>query len=107
MSSICVATFTNVASSTVTINFKPADIKLESSEAYLQKLEKNLSYGFEIIDIFCKNTVLNICRYLKCFYICKKINNIFLKFDLFFKDAKNHGNRLNIIIPTEEHDSKT
>ena len=31
------------ASSTVTIDFKLADIKLESSEAYLPKLEKNLS----------------------------------------------------------------
>ena len=26
--------------------------KLESSEAYLPKLEKNLTKGFEIIDIF-------------------------------------------------------
>ena len=69
------------ASSTVTIDFKLADIKLESSEAYLPKLEKNLSKGFEIIDIFCKNAFLNICRYLKCFYTYKKINNIFLKFD--------------------------
>ena len=46
----------------VTIDFKRADIKLESSEAYLPKLE-----GFEIIDIFCKNAALNICRYLKRF----------------------------------------
>ena len=69
------------ASSTVTIDFKLADIKLESSEAYLPKLEKNLSYGFEILDIFCKNAVLNICRYLKRFHTYKKINNIFLKFD--------------------------
>ena len=30
------------ASSTVTIDFKLADIKLESFEAYLPKLEKNL-----------------------------------------------------------------
>ena len=29
--------------------------------------EKILSYGFEIIDIFCKNAVLNICRYLNIF----------------------------------------
>ena len=68
-------------SSTVTIDFKLADIKLECSDAHLPKVEKNLSYGFEIIDIFCKNAVLNICRYLKRFYTCKKINNIFLKFD--------------------------
>ena len=33
-------------SSTVTIDFKLADIKLESSKAYLLKLEKNLPYGF-------------------------------------------------------------
>ena len=42
------------ASSTVTIDFKLADIKLESSEAYLLKLEKNLSYSFEVINIFRK-----------------------------------------------------
>ena len=36
---------------------KLADIKLEYSDAYLPKLEKNLSYGFEITDIFCKNEV--------------------------------------------------
>ena len=70
------------ASSTVTIDFKLADIKLESSEAYLPKLEKSV-IGFWIIDIFCKNEVLNICRYLKRFYTYKKINNIFLKFDHF------------------------
>ena len=53
------------ASSSVTINFKLLDIKLENSEAYLPKLEKNLSYGFEISEICCKNEVLNIRRYLK------------------------------------------
>ena len=58
-----------------------ADIKLESSEAYLPKLEKHLSQDFEIMDIFCKSEVLNICRYLKRFYTYKKINNIFLTFD--------------------------
>ena len=67
--------------STVTIDFKLADIKLDSSEAFLLKLKKNLSWGFEVIDIFGKNVVLNICRYLKRFYIYKKINNSFLKFD--------------------------
>ena len=45
----------------VTIDFKLAEIKLESSVAYLPKLKKSLSNGFEIIDIFfCKNAVLNI-----------------------------------------------
>ena len=60
---------------------KLVDIKLESSEAYLLKLEKNLSQGFEVIDIFCNNAVLNMCRYFKLFYTCKNINNIFLNFD--------------------------
>ena len=59
--------------------FKLADIKLESSEAYLLKLGKNLSWDFELIFIFPKNEVLNICRYLTSFYTYKKINNIFLK----------------------------
>ena len=49
----------------VKFDFKLADIELESSEGYLLKLEKNLSYSFETIDVFCKNAVLNICRYLK------------------------------------------
>ena len=64
----------------VTIAFKLADIKLESSEAYLLKLGKNLSWDFEVIFIFRKNEVLNICRYLKRFYTYKKINNVFFKF---------------------------
>ena len=55
-------------------------IELKSSEAYLRKLGKNLSWDFEAIFIFRKNEVLNICRYLKSFYTYKKINNIFLKF---------------------------
>ena len=33
------------------------------------------------IDIFCKNAVSNICRYLKRFYTYKKMNSIILKFD--------------------------
>ena len=37
----------------------------------MPKLEENLSYGFEIIDIFCKNAALNICQYLKRFYTLK------------------------------------
>ena len=45
--------------STVTIDFKLADIKLGSSEAFLLKLEKNLLSGLEV------NVVLNICRYFK------------------------------------------
>ena len=56
------------------------DVKLESSEAYLLKLGKNLSWDFEVTYIFRKNAVLNICRYLKGFYINKKTNKILLKF---------------------------
>ena len=42
----------------VTIDFKVAEIKkLESSEAYLLNLGKNLSWAFEVIYIFCKNAV--------------------------------------------------
>ena len=44
------------------------------------KLGENLSWDFEVISVFRKNEVLNICRYLKSFYTYKKINNIFLKF---------------------------
>ena len=44
------------------------------------KLGKNLSWDFEVIGIFRKNAVLNICQYLKGFYTYKKICNIFLKF---------------------------
>ena len=34
------------------IAFKLVDVKLESSEAYLLKLGKNLSWDFEVIYIF-------------------------------------------------------
>ena len=80
--------------------------KLESSEAYLPKLEKNLSQGFEIVVIFCKNAVLNICRSLKRFYTYKKIKNIFLKFNyslLRMPKIMEIGH----IIPAEKRDSKT
>ena len=64
----------------VTIDFKLADTKLKSTEAYLLKLGKNLLQEFKVIYIFCKNVVLNICQYLKGFYTYKKINSIFIKF---------------------------
>ena len=51
-------------------------LKLESSKVHLLKLKKNLSYGFELIDIFCKTAILNICCYLKPIYTYKKINSI-------------------------------
>ena len=54
MTSIC------AASSTVTIAFKLADVKLESFKAYLLKLGKNLSWDYKVIYIFSKNVVLNI-----------------------------------------------
>ena len=41
----------------VTIDFKLADAKLKSTEAYLLKLGKNLLQEFEVIYIFCKNAV--------------------------------------------------
>ena len=37
--------------------FKLADIKVESSEAYLLKLGKNRSWDFEAVFIFCKSDV--------------------------------------------------
>ena len=61
----------------VTIAFKLAGVNLESSEAYLPRLGKNLSWDFEVVYIFRKNAVLDICRYLKGFYVYKKTNNIF------------------------------
>ena len=68
-----------VLRSRLTLNLQ---IKLESSEAYLPKLEKTESVlGFRNYSQICKNAVLNICRYLKRFYIYKKINNIFFKCD--------------------------
>ena len=63
------------------IDFKLADIKLESPDAYLAKLKKNLSWSFQVIDICCKYAVLIIYRYLKRFYTYRKINSIYLKFD--------------------------
>ena len=42
-----------------TIDFKLADIKLESSNTYLLKVRKNLSWDFELFTFFCKNAVLD------------------------------------------------
>ena len=67
----------------VTIDFKLADKKLESSEVYLLKLGKICRRILKLFTFVCKNAVLNICQYLKRFYTCKKINNIFLKFHHF------------------------
>ena len=49
------------ASCMITIDFKLADTNLESSEDYLLKLRKDLSWDFEVIFIVCKNAVLNKC----------------------------------------------
>ena len=46
-----------VVNSRLTSNLQCRDIELESSEAYLMKLEENLSYDFEVTLIFCKNAV--------------------------------------------------
>ena len=57
------------------------DIKLETTEAYLLNLGKNLSWDFKVIYIFCKNAVLNhFADISKVFNVYKKIN-IFWKFD--------------------------
>ena len=78
------------------IDVKLADTKLESSEAYLLKLGKNLWWDFGVIEIFRENAVLNICQYLKGFYTYKKNKYYFLKVpSRFIKEAKNHTNRLN------------
>ena len=61
----------------VTMDFKLADIKLESSEAYLLKLGKNLSQDFQVIYIFCKNAVLYLI------YVCRHLKRFYLKFDHF------------------------
>ena len=95
------ANFARVLRSRLTSNLHSetqSDIKLESSQAYFLKLVKLLSKSFEIVDIFCKNAVLNICGYLKPICTYKKINNIFLlKFDhCVLRMPKNHRNRLNI-----------
>ena len=86
--------------------FKLADIKLESSEAYLLKLGKNLSWDFEVIFIFRKNEVLNICRYLKSFYTYKKINNIFLKFHYYLLRMQKIV-EIGWIFHSEKRESKT
>ena len=42
----------------VTIAFKLAEVKLETCDAYLLKLGKNLSWDFEVLWIFSKNVAL-------------------------------------------------
>lgn len=69
----------------ITIEFKLTDTKLENSEAHLRKLGKNVLQHFKVINVFCKNGVLNtcICWYLQRFYTYKKIDKILLKFYYF------------------------
>ena len=58
------------------------DIKLETTEAYLLNLGKNLSWDFKVIYIFLQKCGFeSFCRYLKSFYVYNKIDNIFWKFD--------------------------
>ena len=57
-----------------------SDVKVESSNAYLLKLGKNLSRDFEAIYIVSKNVVSIYAVSQRFFYTYKKTNNIFLKF---------------------------
>ena len=54
--------------------------KTRELEGVFAEVRENLSWDFEVIFIFRKNEVLNICRYLKSFYTYEKTNTIFLKF---------------------------
>ena len=80
----------------VTIDFNLADMKLESSEAYLLKLGENLSWDFKVIYLFCtKNAdISNV-------FIPQENKEHFLKARLFFiKDAIEIG----LIFPAEKGD---
>ena len=81
-------------------------MKLESSEAYLLKLGKNLLWDFEVIFIFRKNDVSNICRYLKRFYTYKKTNKIFLKFHYYLLRMQKIA-EIGWIFHSEKRESKT
>ena len=59
----------------VTIDFKLADTKLKSTEAYLLKLGKNLLQEFKVIYIFCKNAVLNIPQMISQRFLYLPENN--------------------------------
>ena len=61
--------------------------------------KKNLSWDFEVIYIFRKIAVLNICRYLRGFYTYKNINNIFLRIPKLTE--------IGWIVPSEKRQSKT
>ena len=64
----------------VTIDFKLADIKLESSEALLLKLGEKSVVGFQSYLHFLLKCGFKYKLISPTFYTCKKINNIFLKF---------------------------
>ena len=80
-----------------TIALKLAEVKLESSEAYLLKLGKNrLSWDFEGIHIFSKNVVLYMPISQRFLYLQENKYH-FLKVPLLFiRYAKNHRNRWNL-----------
>ena len=65
------------ASSTVSIAFKPADIKLvrELWGLFSEVREKSVVGFRTYLHFFRKNEVLNICRYLKGFYTFKEKKN--------------------------------
>ena len=59
----------------VTIDLKLClenDIKLESTEAYLLNLGKNLSWDFKVVYIFCKNAVLNHFADISKVFMCTR-----------------------------------
>ena len=61
----------------LTIDFKLADMKLESSQWDLfnaEVTEKSVVGDFEDIYLFCKNSVLNICRDTQTFLSASKEN---------------------------------
>ena len=64
----------------VTIDFKLADIKLESSETYLLKLGEKSVAGFGSYLHFLSKCSFKYKLISQTFYTCQKINNIFLKF---------------------------
>ena len=64
----------------VTIDFKLADIKLESSEAFLLKLGEKSVVGFRSYLHLLLKCSFKYKLISQTFYTCKKTNNIFLTF---------------------------
>ena len=80
----------------VTIDFKLADIKLESSEAHLVKSEKICRRVPKSLTFFWKKSGLKHMPISQTFLYLQENEQHFLKVPLLFiKDAKSNGNRLN------------